>query len=78
MIYRLLNILMSFGRHNIKIAHFDPYNVILSIATNIPVLPVSVFVLQGHRCVLFLGLMSICLMHVGHCTEAARNVFSRG
>ncbi len=30
--------------------NFDPYNVLLSIATNIPVLLMTVFVLQGHIC----------------------------
>ncbi len=29
--------------------NFDPYNVLLSIATNIPVLLMTAFVLQGHR-----------------------------
>ncbi len=41
-----LNILMIFGikeKYN-----FDPYNVLLSIATNIPVLLMTAFVLQGH------------------------------
>ncbi len=28
--------------------HFNPYNVLLSIATNIPVLLMTAFVLQGH------------------------------
>ncbi len=28
--------------------HFDPYNVLLAIATNIPVLLMTAFVLQGH------------------------------
>ncbi len=28
--------------------NFDPYNVLLAIATNIPVLLMTVFVLQGH------------------------------
>ncbi len=28
--------------------HFDPYNVLLSISTNIPVLLTTAFVLQGH------------------------------
>ncbi len=28
--------------------NFDPYNVLLSIATNIPVLLMTAFVLQGH------------------------------
>ncbi len=39
-----LNILMIFV---IK-EHFDPYNVLLSIATNIAVLLMTAFVLQGH------------------------------
>ncbi len=29
--------------------NYDPYNVLLSIATNIPVLLMTAFVLQGHR-----------------------------
>ncbi len=28
--------------------NFEPYNVLLSIATNIPVLLMTAFVLQGH------------------------------
>ncbi len=28
--------------------NFEPYNVLLAIATNIPVLLMTVFVLQGH------------------------------
>ncbi len=28
--------------------HFDPFNVLFSIATNIPVLLMTAFVLQGH------------------------------
>ncbi len=41
-----INILMIFG---IKyIFNFDPYNVLLSIATNIPVLLMTAFVLQAH------------------------------
>ncbi len=28
--------------------HFDPYNVFLAIAANIPVLLMTAFVLQGH------------------------------
>ncbi len=31
-----------------KMDNFDPYNVLLSIATNIPVLLMTAFVLQGH------------------------------
>ncbi len=34
-------------RHKIKIYNFDPYNVLLAIATNIPVLHMTAFVLQG-------------------------------
>ncbi len=34
--------------HNRKIYNFDPYNVLLFIATNIPVLLMTAFVLQGH------------------------------
>ncbi len=30
--------------------HFDPYNVLLAIATTIPVLLKTGFVLQGHKC----------------------------
>ncbi len=30
--------------------NFDSYNVLLSIATNIPVLLMTAFVLQGHIC----------------------------
>ncbi len=29
--------------------HFDPYSVLLAIATNIPVLLMTGFVLQGHK-----------------------------
>ncbi len=29
--------------------NFDPYNVLLSIATNIPVLLMTAFVLQAHK-----------------------------
>ncbi len=34
--------------HKIKIYNFDPYNVLLSIATNIAVLLMTASVLQGH------------------------------
>ncbi len=40
----IFNILMI----KIKIYHFDPYNVFLAIATNIPVLLKTGFVVQGH------------------------------
>ncbi len=42
-----LNILMIFGKKR-TMDNFDPYNVLLSIATNIPVLLMTAFVLQGH------------------------------
>ncbi len=41
-----LNILMIFGIKQKD--NFDPYNVLLFIATNIPVLLMTAFVLQGH------------------------------
>ncbi len=34
--------------HKIKMYNFDAYSVLLSIATNIPVLLKTGFVLQGH------------------------------
>ncbi len=34
--------------HKRKIYHFDPYNVLLAIATNIAVLLMTASVLQGH------------------------------
>ncbi len=44
--------------------HFDPYSVLLAIATNIPVLLMTAFVLQGHICVSFLPLMLlICIIY---------------
>ncbi len=42
----LLNILMIFGIK--KINNFDPYNVLLAIATNLPVQHMTGFVVQGH------------------------------
>ncbi len=47
-----LNILMTFGikeKHN-----FDPYNVLLAIATNIPVLLMTDYVLQSNIFILIL------------------------
>ncbi len=35
--------------HIIKMYNFDPYNVLLTIATNIAVLLMTAFVLQGHK-----------------------------
>ncbi len=34
--------------------NFDPYNVFLAIATNIPVLLMTAFVLQGHICYIYI------------------------
>ncbi len=45
----LLNILMIFDIG--KIDHFDRYNVLLAIATNIPVRLMTGFVVQGHICI---------------------------
>ncbi len=42
-----LNILLIFGII-FCIYYFDPYNVLLAISTNIPVLFMTAFVLQGH------------------------------
>ncbi len=36
--------------HKIKMYNFEPYNVLLVIATNIPVLLMTASVLQGLRC----------------------------
>ncbi len=44
---KYLNILMIFW-HKRKIDNFDPYNVFLAIATNLPVLLMTGFVIQGH------------------------------
>ncbi len=43
-----LNILMIYGIKE-KIIIFDPYNVLLAIATNIPQRLKTGFVLQGHK-----------------------------
>ncbi len=37
--------------HKRKMYNFDPYNVFLAIATNIPQRLKTAFVLQGHMCV---------------------------
>ncbi len=36
--------------HKRKMYNFDSYSVLLAIATNIPVLLMTAFVLQGHIC----------------------------
>ncbi len=41
-------ILMIYFWHKRKMDNVDPYNVLLAIATNIPVLLMTGFVLQGH------------------------------
>ncbi len=38
-------------RHKRKIYNFDPYNALLAIATNLPVLLMIGFVVQGHICI---------------------------
>ncbi len=35
-----------------KINNFDPYNVFLAIATNIPMWLMTGFVVQGHICII--------------------------
>ncbi len=46
----LLNIFMEHGFWNKwKIYDFDPYNILLTIATNIPVLLMTSVVVQGHK-----------------------------
>ncbi len=39
--------------HKRKIDNFDPYNVFLAIATNIPQRLMTGFVVQGHICDVF-------------------------
>ncbi len=52
MVRNVQNLLMEHGLnhfwHKRKINNFDPYNVFLAIATNIPVLLMNGFVVQGH------------------------------
>ncbi len=45
--------------HKRKMDNFDPYNVLLAIATNIPVLLMTAFVLQGHIFMSFNALIKI-------------------
>ncbi len=40
--------------YNIKINSFDPFNVVLAIATNIPQRLKTGFVIQGHIYILFI------------------------
>ncbi len=44
-----LNLISNDFWHKIIFYNFDPYNVSLSIATNIPVLLMTAFMLQGHK-----------------------------
>uniref|UniRef100_A0A672PIB6 G1/S-specific cyclin-E2-like n=1 Tax=Sinocyclocheilus grahami TaxID=75366 RepID=A0A672PIB6_SINGR len=56
---------MSFGIKD----HFDPYNVFLVIATNIPQRLKTAFVLQGHKCQLNIFIMFVIYMFVKKCFE---------
>ncbi len=47
------NILMIFDK--LKIDNFDTYNVLLAITTNIPMLLMTGFMVQGHKCVILWG-----------------------
>ncbi len=38
--------------HKNKNDNFDPYNVLLAIAIILPMLPMTGFVFQGHRCLI--------------------------
>ncbi len=44
--------------HIIKMYNFNPYNVLLAIATNIAVLLMTAFVLQGHIFVVFVSFIT--------------------
>ncbi len=52
MVGNLQNIFMEHDHfwHKRNIYNLDPYNVLLAIATNIPVLLMTGFVVQGHIC----------------------------
>ncbi len=59
MVGNLKNIFMEHDNdfwHTSKMDNFDPYNVLLAIATTIPVLLMTGFVLQGH----IFGLRLLC------------------
>ncbi len=53
----IFNILMIFW-HKRKSENFDPYNVLLAIATNIPVWIMTGFVVQGHISVMLIDLFN--------------------
>ncbi len=44
-----------------EIYNFDPYNVLLAIATNIPVLLMTAFVLQGHMNINIFKIYTECM-----------------
>jgi len=48
LMYRAVAVLPHWTLNGKKIDNFDPYNVFLAIATNIPVLLMTGFVVQGH------------------------------
>ncbi len=48
--------------HKIKIYNFDPYDVLLAIATNIAVLLMTASVLQGHIFLLYISNVQITLV----------------
>ncbi len=50
--------------------NFDPYNVLLAIATNIPVLLMTAFVLQGH---IFVECKKIKTPSESHCFTGAHS-----
>ncbi len=52
----LENILNFTFWHKIKMYNFEPYNVLLAIATNIPVLLMNASVLQGHKYRVFVNI----------------------
>ncbi len=48
--------------HKRKINNFEPYDVLLSIATNIPVLILQIcFVLQGHNKYIYIYIGHFCI-----------------
>ncbi len=52
-IYEYLNIFTEYPNdfwHKRKIYNFDPHNLLLAIATNIPMQLMTGFVVQGHKC----------------------------
>ncbi len=65
---------MIFG-HKRKINNFDPYNVFLAIAINIPQRLKTAFVLQGHvYTIAILKLFNIVIKNILHCLISYYNV----